>query len=219
MSNKSKIDENNLKLINAIKEKDITSVNEALKGKNGAQLNYKYNTDDIYDDPEYTPIFLAVINGERDIVKTLLKNYPNKNDPDDPDNPINHRDMEENTPIFLAIDNEDYKMVNLLIEEGANLKIKNNLGDTPLDHTYKNVVNNKINQKQKEIITLLINKLINNELDKFKSKLNDDTIGNIKDFIIENNNTRKKKYKKNKNNKTKTKQNKTKTKTKTKTND
>ena len=65
----------------------------------------------------------------------------------------------------------------------------------------------------------MINKLINNELDKFKSKLNDDTIGNIKDFIIENNNTRKKKYKKNKNNKTKTKQNKTKTKTKTKTND
>jgi len=106
-------------LIYAIRKGKIEVIKALIK--HGADINRKTNFGS-------TPLITALFEKNDTIVKYLLNHGVD----------INERSNDNSTPLHYAIDllirneNESMAVVDFLLEKGANLKIKNKSGDTPL---------------------------------------------------------------------------------------
>ena len=118
---------------------DYTHLNLAISEKRMSHLSiliYHGARIDIIYPPDFrTSIHLAVFIRHQRIINILLEH-------DDASKKIiNIGNRQLDTPLHLAIFQEDLAIVKLLVENGANINIKNKSGFTPLDIA-KNIKNN-----------------------------------------------------------------------------
>ncbi|XP_057325253.1 putative ankyrin repeat protein RF_0381 [Microplitis mediator] len=113
---------------------------------------------------QYSPSWLqgyvllreALINKNIAVVKFLLSKNPRVN---------HHNNLATNTPLHLAVVNGYRSIVKELLERGADIRVVNSQGKTPLDLA--------VDKKFLSIIELIINKNVNDDLSLTFSKLED----------------------------------------------
>ncbi len=119
----------------------------ALLIKNGADVNAKGGTGRVR---EGTPLHVATIYGNGDIVELLIKNGAD----------VNAKTEYGYTPLHLFAQSADevqtYKMMALLIENGADVNAKNKYGWTPLHLVADSVYFDEEDDLVTEILALLI---------------------------------------------------------------
>ncbi len=93
---------------------------------------------DIENDEEETPFELAVYVENIELVRLLLKNRKIN---------VNKAGFCGITPLHRAVESDDIVLVKLLLDYGANVKVKDDFGETPLSMAKEN--------ENKEIIQLL----------------------------------------------------------------
>ena len=86
----------------------------------------------------YTPLYLAVINGNQNLVKLFLEKNAL----------VNTQTTDGNSPLHSAVSNGFFDITKLLVKKGSNVNLQNKEGRTPLFLGVKN--------KQKHLIKLLI---------------------------------------------------------------
>jgi hypothetical protein len=120
----------------AIYEKKLLHINILLN--HGARIDINYPNNNM------NSLHFAILIGHQAILKVLIDNC-NKS-------LLNSFNKNLNTPLHLAVLEESISLVNLLIENGANVNLKNKEGYTPLD-----LVKLKLQKNQKESLQSIPN--------------------------------------------------------------
>jgi ankyrin repeat protein len=105
----------NSDLLNKVRAKDLNAVKELIAA--GADVNMQ---DDMMG---YTPLYLAIIDGNKEMVELLLSNGADINKPDS---------RTGYTPVMMALNSNNAELAKLIINKGADFKIKAKDGSTAL---------------------------------------------------------------------------------------
>src|SRR5207244_11484940 len=103
-------DKKNIKkeLFEAIKSNDVEKVKQIIEEE-------RINTNEIYDEDKFTPLHIAVVYNQLEIIKKLLKSGANPN----------AEDSEGNTPLHFTAEQNNLETLRLLIEHGGNVNAVN----------------------------------------------------------------------------------------------
>ena len=105
----------NTDLLNKVRNNDLTAVKELIAA--GADVNTQ---DDMMG---YTPLYLAISGGNKEMAELLLSNGADINKPDT---------RTGYTPLMMALNSNNAELAKFLIDKGADFKIKSNDGTTAL---------------------------------------------------------------------------------------
>ena len=119
------------KYLNIVNDNNSTLLHKTVMSNllNIMKILLEEGVDDINakDNAGYTPLHLAIVHDNYDILQILIENGAN----------INEKYFND-TPILLAIKKNKPNIIKLLIEKGANLNEKDDFGNTPLHFAYIN---------------------------------------------------------------------------------
>jgi ankyrin repeat protein len=133
-----------------------------------------------------TPLISSVTGENIKAISTLIEHKANINDYDKDGDTVLHYACLINTPLQKDI-------VELLLNSGADVNIKNNKGKTPIELTNNKKIKNLLDKKNHNVLSDLL------ELEIFNT---DQIIEYIGEEVIDNDDVKKKKRKKNRNKKT-----------------